>query len=47
MKENIMAIINTLNSVEVRGKENLDKMLGCIMLLEKMMTEENKGENNG
>lgn len=26
----------TLNSVTVRGKENLDAMLGCILTLEKL-----------
>lgn len=27
-------IINTLNGVEVRGKENLDRLLGAILALE-------------
>lgn len=27
-------IIRTLDSIEVHGKDNLDKLLGCILLLE-------------
>lgn len=27
-------IIHTLDSIEVHGKDNLDKLLGCILLLE-------------
>ena len=27
-------IIATLNNVEVKGKDNLDRLLGCIMALE-------------
>lgn len=33
-------IINTLNNVEVKGKENLDKLLGCINALESMLKVE-------
>ena len=29
-------LIVTLNSIEVHGKENLDKLLGCILTLEQM-----------
>lgn len=29
-------IIRTLNSVEVHGKENMDKLLGAILALEAM-----------
>lgn len=31
-------VIYTLNHVEVRGKENLDSMLGCIQALERLKT---------
>lgn len=27
-------IISTLDTIEVHGKDNLDKLLGCILLLE-------------
>lgn len=29
-------IISTLDTIEVHGKDNLDKLLGCILLLESM-----------
>lgn len=32
-------IISTLNSIEVHGKDNLDKLLGCIMVLEDLEAE--------
>ena len=35
-------IINTLNHVEVRGKENMDRLLGAILALEAMR----EGMNN-
>ena len=39
-KDRIAAVIVTLNKVEVHGKENLSRLLGCIQELEKMMNEE-------
>ena len=30
-------VINTLNQVEVHGKDNLDRLLGAIMALEAIM----------
>lgn len=38
MKETIRAIRTTLNSVEVRGKNNLDRLLACINALEQLET---------
>lgn len=40
----ILAVINTLNNVEVHGKNNLDMVLGCILSLEKLCKD---GENDG
>ena len=37
----IADIINTLNQVEVKGKDNLDKMLGAIMALEQIYQAQN------
>jgi len=37
--DTIQAIISTLNKIEVHGKDNLDMLLGCIMLLERMNTQ--------
>lgn len=39
----LYALRNTLNQIEVRGSENLDKLLGCIQTVEKMIRE---GEQN-
>lgn len=33
----IKMIISTLNTVEVKGKENLDALLGCINALESVV----------
>ena len=32
----IASVIFTLNKLEIRGKENLDGLLGCIQALEKL-----------
>lgn len=33
-------IINTLDGIEVKGKENMDRLLGCINALESMLKVE-------
>lgn len=33
----IRMVISTLNDVEVKGKDNLDKLLGCINALESVV----------
>ena len=51
----IRCVIATLNDIEVKGKDNLDKLLGSIMALEGMaklmeqpaQEEEPKEEANG
>ena len=55
MKELIDAIIESLNKVEVKGKDNLDYLLGSILALEQLSkalegsqgTEEAEGEADG
>lgn len=37
--ELLQSIINTLNQIEVKGKDNLDKLLGVIMALEMMIAK--------
>lgn len=37
----IQDIINTLNQVEVRGKENMDRLLGAILALEFILKAQN------
>lgn len=44
MEEFLRTLIATLNTVEVKGKDNMDKLLGCIFMAEhqlaKIRTEE-------
>lgn len=35
----ILAIISTLNEVEVHGEKNMDKLLGCIQALNGILTK--------
>lgn len=39
MKANLISVINTLNTIEIKGRENMNRMLGSIMLLEKIAHE--------
>jgi len=39
-------IINTLDTVEVKGRDNLDKLLGCINALESMLKVEEVQQQN-
>lgn len=39
-KEEIQKIITTLESIEVHGRQNLDKLLACIMFLDGKLKEE-------
>jgi len=51
----IKMVISTLDGVEVRGKDNLDRLLGCINALESLVkqaemtagTEKKEEEANG
>ena len=36
----IRSVIHTLNQIPVSGKENLDKLLGCILTLERLIKDE-------
>lgn len=52
MKEMIQVIINTLESVEVHGSDNMSKLLGCINALTQIINQEGNQEdgeevNNG
>ena len=40
-------IYNTLNQIEVKGRENLDRLLGVMMVLEAMLKENKGEEQNG
>ena len=39
-KDRIAAVIVTLGKIEVHGKDNLSRLLGCMQELEKLMQEE-------
>lgn len=34
MDSRLTQVLNTLNQIEVQGKDNLNKLLGCILVLE-------------
>ena len=36
MEELIRKVLTTLDSIEVKGRTNLDRMLGCMQALEKI-----------
>ena len=41
----LQEILNTLNQIEVKGKDNLDRLLGAIMALEILIeSQKSKGE---
>lgn len=42
MVRTLKTLISTLNSVEVKGKDNMDMLLGCILTLEHMVQELSK-----
>ena len=37
VKETLSALLNTLNAISVSGKENMNRLLGCIMTVESLM----------
>lgn len=39
IKATIARVIYTLGQVDVRGKDNMDKMLGCIQALERLAAQ--------
>lgn len=51
-EERIKAVRRTLEEIDVRGRNNIDKMLGCMMALDQIIVEaastspEAKNESN-
>lgn len=43
-EQQLRIVIKTLNHIEVHGKENMDRLLGCILALERMLQK--MGENH-
>ena len=46
MERIINRVIYTLGTVEVKGKENLDALLGCILALEQLKAKLSKEGDN-
>lgn len=43
-RNNIIAVASTLNTITVQGRDNLDRLLGCIQMLEKMVADMDAAE---
>lgn len=43
----INAVMHTLDSIAVCGRDNLDKMLGCMRALQSLVEENNGRQNDG
>lgn len=39
MKDFLNTILRSLNRIEVKGKDNMDILLGCILVVEKKIAE--------
>lgn len=39
MKDFLTTLLKSLNSIEVKGKENIDILLGCMMAVEQMIAQ--------
>lgn len=40
-KKQLQHVLQTLDLIEIHGKENMDMLLGCILTLEKLVKEDN------
>lgn len=47
MKEKLDLVLRTLDKISVTGRNNIDMMLGCMMILEQIIKEEQEAENDG
>ena len=47
MESILKSLITTLGKIEVRGKDTLDMLLGCIQTLEKLLTACKKVKTEG
>lgn len=43
-RNNLIAVASTLNTITVQGRENLDRLLGCIQMLERMVADMDAAE---
>lgn len=42
----LVSVINTLNGIEVKGKTNMNKLLGCILTLEQLVGNAQKEQSD-
>ena len=47
MTEFLRTLLTSLNSIEVKGKNNIDVLLGCIMAVERMINKIEAEETTG
>ena len=50
MKEFLEKLLKSLNELEVKGRDNIDILLGCMMAVENAIEQiipEEEGENDG
>lgn len=45
MKEFLIMLLRSLNNIEVKGKDNMDVLLGCMMAIENKIVEINEERN--
>lgn len=43
----VTTVINTLDKVEVSGRSNMQRLLGCISILEEILTKETESPTEG
>lgn len=54
IRQQIITILNTLNLIDVKGRDNMDRLLGSIIALERLLNglsapageDDGKGEKN-
>ena len=46
-KATLNAVLRTLDTIPVRGMENLDKLLGCMQVLSSLTAETSSREKEG
>ncbi|MBQ9301296.1 MAG: hypothetical protein IJ214_12395 [Clostridia bacterium] len=46
MDNRLFSLKKTLNEIEVHGSENLDRLLGCIQTVDRMIREETEHEQD-
>lgn len=45
MVDFLVALLRSLNSIEIKGRDNIDVLLGCMMAIENKIAEINEERN--